>query len=338
MSNKKEVTLVFVYQKNKIKRKSLEAIGKVSGIPIVKLNDYYELDKATKVIPIIYGIHGESSMLLSSLFVSGKSFIYMDNAALRKGFQVPKSDYHIIYRIICYLGLRVKYIQNYDLTPKAFRLNYKSLNYKINLSKEQLDLKVADLNVDSHILIIPPSNTMAQLLNKECWLDEIIFNIRKVTNRKIIVRGKPNQHILRKVNFQKKGLLPNYTYSRLRKIKNIIFGVNNNKLVLRSKSENTYNSIGRNLQKDFANCAIMVNFNSSLFLNAIDKKIPIMSTEYSPLADVCPIDINAFARDQFIYINNYKIVENQVLQEEFLYNELRGKSIWSGLINRVIDK
>ena len=46
-------------------------------------------------------------------------------------------------------------------------------------------------NKGKHILILPPSEAIQDLLNAHTWLDDILAKLNKVTSRPIVIRHKP---------------------------------------------------------------------------------------------------------------------------------------------------
>ena len=51
-------------------------------------------------------------------------------------------------------------------------------------------------NKDGHVLLLPPTNAMEWLCDAQNWVEDSIAQIKKYTNKKIIVRAKPdNPHV-----------------------------------------------------------------------------------------------------------------------------------------------
>ena len=100
-------------------------------------------------------------------------FYYIDHAYFNQGYKDP-----YWMRITKNGFVQNTILKNTD--PKRFENNF--------------DLKIKDYNFKDkrNIIILPPSNVVSKIFEKQTWEENIIKVLRKHTDRPIIVRQKPN--------------------------------------------------------------------------------------------------------------------------------------------------
>lgn len=147
----------------------LEGLSKnnleIMTIDIDEMNKF-KINNVTDIF-IIYGIMRGSDVAIKYCNDNKLKYLYMDN---------------------CYFNT-ITNVHRYRIVPNACHpskklLNIKKPHFPINFEKEKN-------NDDGYILIIPPSNTVRLLFDKQKWLTNTKNELLKNTKREIIVRTKP---------------------------------------------------------------------------------------------------------------------------------------------------
>lgn len=99
----------------------------------------------------------------------------------------------------------------------------------------------------NHILICPPTLAVAEYFEQHAWLDNTINELKKYTNRPIKVRHKPS----------------------------MVSVVWDKGMLLNAKTNVTYPA--DTIDQDLTNCWAMVTYNSVMFVDALQRGIPVFS-------------------------------------------------------------
>lgn len=112
---------------------------------------------------------------LKAVIASGAPFIYADHAYMDRGYE--RENFRVILS-----GVHQTHLKPFA-KPKGYQM------------------KAEGWRKGSHILVFPPSKTMAQTFDAQSWADETCRELLKHTDRKVIVKLKnapqPLQHYLK---------------------------------------------------------------------------------------------------------------------------------------------
>lgn len=117
-------------------------------------------------------------------------------------------------------------------------------------NKFDMDFRDYDFKEKSNIVVLPPSNVVSKVFNKSEWERNTVNEIRKYTDRPIVIRRKDGPSI--------DDLLIN---------------------PVKSKESNVYE---KSLEDEFKDAYCVVTFNSSAALDALKLGIPVICERYCP--------------------------------------------------------
>ena len=181
-------------------------------------------------VVVFQGIIRGSGHLMQYVTKHNRPFVYIDHAYFFSGYN-PVSEW---MRVSCNGFMPTSYV----IRPASRWQQYFNT---VKLSPWRKSGK--------HILVLPPSTGVKWCWpESETWLNETLTLIKQHTDRPIIVREKPDQHI-----FDQAGNIVGKT----------------------SKSST-------NIESDLANAHCVVAYNSNTLTNAICKGIPVISHKASP--------------------------------------------------------
>lgn len=237
----------------------------------IKEIDIYETKK--KDIFLIVGFIRGSDILLKKCINEKLPYIHIDNSYFGKFF-----DNKIVYRLIPsfnhpsnILNIDGNYLSRFNIVLNKWR--------KIN---------------NGHVLVIPITFELKNIFKKEKWLEQTLSEIRKYTNREIIVRERP---------------------------KELIFNINNGKI---NGNILKYNNVNL-LENDFKNCWCVVCYDSSVGIKALINGIPVICDKSAPYKQACSTNISSledpFYGDRERVLNiiaSYCFFESEILQENLL--------------------
>lgn len=171
---------------------------------------------------IVWGLLRGSDFILKECIKNKQNFLYIDHAYFNPGHKKPNPNYRILLN---------KFNAGEFISRPDDRL-------------PQLEIKPWNKN-GNHILVCPPTETSKYFFNCHDWLDKTLEELKKYTDRKIIIRTKPNE-------------------ARINIINGILYPVH-----LREKHPETP------LQEHLTNCHAVITYNSNISIDAILNGIPV---------------------------------------------------------------
>jgi hypothetical protein len=176
------------------------------------------------------GLLRGNAHLLDIALSKSLDFYYIDHAYFNSGYKNP----HWM-RVVKNGFVQNTIIPGVDHTRFKKNFDVQFQNYKFREKK--------------NIIVLPPSNTVARVFNALDWEAKTIENIKKYTDRPIVVRRKSGPIM--------DDLLVNIT----------------------SKEKYTYEE---SIDEALENAYCVVTFNSSLAITALQKGIPVICERYCP--------------------------------------------------------
>ena len=128
---------------------------------------------------IISGILRGTGLVYKECVKQGRDFLFIDHAYFLKGYEHP--NWMRITKNRHSFGPKLRDGSG-DRFDRYFADKYRMEPWKGNR--------------DGHILVLPPTNAIAWLFSAHTWEDNIVREIKKVTDRPIKVREKPEDPIV----------------------------------------------------------------------------------------------------------------------------------------------
>ncbi len=187
------------------------------------------------------GLEGEIIISIGILGVGG--------AAIREAQRLGKTFIYLDYAYFKEVrkarwwrvhvnSFHAKSFYDYGLGPKRAWRKYDRLTVK----PPRQYTKSGD-----HILVCPPTPAVAEYFNQHDWLEKTVTELEKYTNRPIRIRHKPSA-----------------------------VGVSWDNDMLFNNGQNV-NHPGNSIDEDFRNCWAMVTYNSAMFVDALQRGVPVFS-------------------------------------------------------------
>ena len=195
----------------------------------------------------IWGILRGSEILLKNCILKNKNFIYIDHCYF--------SDYRGHHqRRRCYrMVLNERQLTSILDVPED---RWKSLNIKMANSWQKNN---------SDILIAPPTDAIKAFYNIcENWIEKILFSLKNITDRKVIIRYKPNSKTKRD------------DYKKLSSIyKNL--EIQDERIPI---------------NRAFDNVKVLITHSSNISIDAIIRGIPVICDKTCASSPVSSLDLN----------------------------------------------
>lgn len=227
---------IVCYENYGIKKSVMEDAARGFGIKKLQPLNSTPCDGLNVVMGILRG----SEILIKNCIKEKKDFLYIDHAYFKRGHNNGKKSF---YRTILN-DLHCNFI---DENANDSRLKMFNVNYK----KWKKD--------GSLILLCPPTDAIINFYGNENWLDDIIIQLRKYTDRPFKIKFK---------KIVEAGKIKNYTKRTSLK------RVNNH---WANKYENYV--CERPIQEDYEKAWCLITFSSTIALEAILNGIPVVCGE-----------------------------------------------------------
>lgn len=164
------------------------------------------LNSKSKAIVFAGIIRGEG-LIYKWCVANNKRFFYLDHAYLERGYK-PRSPGSEWFRITDSEFVWNKYKKESSARWERF-------------FKSKYEIQPWRSNNGQNILVLPPSLATKYIFtNAEIWTDQILRKIKEVTDRKIIVREKPNQPVINDRNHVTDRVSYQHAYNVYEELKN----------------------------------------------------------------------------------------------------------------------
>lgn len=230
---------------------------------------------------IVWGILRGSEYILKQCMLNDEDFYYIDHAYFNSGHN--------------------KLDPCYRITKNAFQARniIKRDDKRLNL----FNIKMNDWKKDGeHILVCPPTEASMDFFNVKNWLYDTINNIKKYTNRPIIIRKKPTEIQIQKIN--------GFNYPL--------------------KNENKQHIAMPTLDEHLNNCHALVTYNSNVAVEAIMKGIPAFVDNVSCAYTLGNVDLQNINKP--IYAEREEWIKH-LSYSQFYLSELCNPEIWKIIVN-----
>lgn len=206
-------------------------------------------------ISLQHGHHSIPPRVIKKRFLAGVTGV-MFSGILRGNFYLfemaKNQNLDVYYVDHAYFGRGYKDPQWMRITKNGFIQNLILPDANKSRYETYFDANFKDYSFTNknNIVVLPPSNVMSKAFNQSDWEKQTIEEIRKYTDRPIVVRRKDGPSI--------DDLLIN---------------------PIRTKSQNVYE---RSLEEELNNAYCVVAFNSTVALDALKMGIPVICEKYCP--------------------------------------------------------
>lgn len=169
----------------------VKAFGSACGAKIVRTRHVVSVQNPRGSLPekiIKKGIPATAHAIIFSGILRGNAhlfemarkrridFYYIDHAYFNKGYKDP-----------CWMRITKNGFAQNSILPNASKQRFEN-NF-------DLEFKDYDFKNKQNIVILPPSNVVAKVFDRLAWEQNVINEIRKYTDRPIVVRRKPGDTI-----------------------------------------------------------------------------------------------------------------------------------------------
>ena len=224
---------------------------------------------------ITWGLLRGSDFLLKKCINNKCNFLYIDHAYFNPGHKKPNPNYRLI-------------LNNFNATEIINRPENRLLPHNI-------EIKPWNKN-GNHILICPPTETSKYFFNCHKWLENTLTELKKYTDRPIIIRLKPNETPVRLIN-------------------NCLYPIKNKK----STTEIP-------LSEHLTNCHAVITYNSNISLDAILAGIPIvvpnLNAAYPLSTQLQKIETPEYPENRYEWLKH-------LAYNQFTMEEIKSGCIWN---------
>ena len=258
--------------------KMLSSMAKFFNKPLTPFRKI-ELDNS---IHVIWGFIRGSDYIIKNCLKNNYNFVYIDHAYFNSGHKTQIPNYRILIN-----KLNAKeIIDRPDDRLKTHNIEIKPWNKSGN-----------------HILVCPPSESSKYFHNCHDWLDKTLEELKKYTDRQIIIRTKPNE-----VN--------------VNSVDGILHPVQNPRW-LRTKIPSTP------LQNHLNNCHAVITYNSNISLDAVLNGVPVFISDINVAYPMGLTDLSKI--ESPIYPDNRYEWCKHLAYCQFNMNEIRSGFCWEVL-------